>query len=123
LSYGPPGTPFAINGGEKEVNMFKGKGFKPTACLVLGLLLVSFSAVLAEAQTAAPKININTASAADFQKLPRIGPQIAQRIIDFRTQNGPFKRVEELMKVKGIGEKLFDQIKDRVMVGAEAQSK
>jgi comEA protein len=103
--------------------MFNRTGFKPTAWLVLGLLLVSFSAVLAEAQTAAPKININTASAADFQKLPRIGPQIAQRIIDFRTQNGPFKRVEELMKVKGIGEKLFDQIKDRIMVGAEPQSK
>jgi len=103
--------------------MFNRTGFKPAAWLVLGLLLVSFSAVLAEAQAAAPKININTASAADFQKLPKIGPQIAQRIIDFRTQNGPFKRVEELMKVKGIGEKLYDQIKDRVMVGAEAQSK
>lgn len=103
--------------------MFNKTGFKPAAWLVLGLLLVSFSAVLAEAQATAPKININTASAADLQNLPRIGPQIAQRIIDFRTQNGPFKRVEELMKVKGIGEKLFDQIKDRVMVGAEAQSK
>lgn len=103
--------------------MFKGSGFKPAAWLVLGLLLVSFSAAFAEAQAGGSRININTASAADFQKLPRIGPQIAQRIIDFRTQNGPFKRVEELMKVKGIGEKLFDQIKDRVMVGAEAQSK
>lgn len=103
--------------------MFKGTGFKPAAWLVLALLLVSFSAFSAETKADGPKININTATAADFQQLPRIGPQIAQRIIDFRTENGPFKRVEELMKVRGIGEKLFDQIKDRITVGSEARSK
>ncbi|MBC7362238.1 MAG: helix-hairpin-helix domain-containing protein [Candidatus Aminicenantes bacterium] len=63
------------------------------------------------------KININTASAAELQNLPRIGPKVAQRIVDYRTQNGPFKKVEDLMKVRGIGEKVFNQIKDLITVG------
>lgn len=63
------------------------------------------------------KININTASVAELQTLPRIGPKVAQRIIDYRTQNGPFKKVEDIMKVRGIGEKVFNQIKDLITVG------
>jgi competence ComEA-like helix-hairpin-helix protein len=64
------------------------------------------------------KVNINTASVAELQTLPRIGPQIAQRIVDFRTKNGKFKRVEEIMKVRGIGEKVFEEIKDKITVGS-----
>jgi len=66
---------------------------------------------------AAGKININTATLAELESLPRIGPKVAQRIIDYRTQNGPFKKVEDLMKVQGIGEKIFNQLKDRITVG------
>ncbi len=69
------------------------------------------------------KVNINTASAAELETLPRIGPKIAQRIIDFRKENGKFQRIEELMKVKGIGEKLFLGLKDRLTVGSEAKKK
>jgi comEA protein len=65
----------------------------------------------------AEKININTASQAELQKLPRIGEVVAQRIIDFREKNGKFKKIEELMKVRGIGEKTFENIKDRITVG------
>ncbi|HYA48465.1 MAG TPA: ComEA family DNA-binding protein [Burkholderiales bacterium] len=77
------------------------------------------------AQTNAPKakININTATQAELESLPRIGPKVAQRIIDYRTQNGNFKRVEDIMKVKGIGEKIFAQIKDLITVGPESQTK
>jgi competence protein ComEA len=67
-------------------------------------------------KSAGEKINLNSASLDELQKLPRIGPKVAQRIIDFRKQNGPFKRVEDLMKVRGIGEKLFSQLKDRITV-------
>ncbi len=72
---------------------------------------------------AADKVNINTASQADLDKLPRIGPKVAQRIIDYRKEHGPFKRVEDLMKVKGIGEKTFARLKDLVTIGVEAQTK
>ena len=67
----------------------------------------------------AEKININTASIAELQKLPRIGEVVAKRIIDFREENGKFKRIEEIMKVKGIGEKTFMNIKDLITVGSE----
>lgn len=68
-------------------------------------------------KASAKKININTASSAELQELPRIGEKVAQRIIDFRKTNGKFKKIEEIMKVQGIGEKVFKQIKDQITVG------
>lgn len=70
------------------------------------------------AQVNEKKININTASAVELQKLPRIGEKVAQRIVDYRNANGQFKKVEEIMKVKGIGEKIFKTIKDLITVEA-----
>jgi competence protein ComEA len=63
------------------------------------------------------QVNINTATLAELEILPRIGPAIAQRIIDYRTQNGPFNTIEEIMNVRGIGPATFAQIKDRITVG------
>ena len=79
----------------------------------------------AHAQSAAPKakVNINTASASELETLPRVGPKVAQRIIDFRTKNGNFKKVEEIMKVQGIGEKVYENIKDLITVGGETAPK
>jgi competence protein ComEA len=62
-------------------------------------------------------ININTASAAQLDTLPGIGPTIAQAIIDYRTQNGPFKKIDNIKDVKGIGDSLFGKIKDLITVG------
>ena len=92
-------------------------------CLVFILALGSAAAVPAAAQSGkqVTKININTAPAAELQSLPRIGEKIAERIIDFRKKNGPFKRIEDLMKVKGIGEKVFLQLKDRITVSASGE--
>ena len=64
------------------------------------------------------KININTASAAELQQLPRIGEKVAQRIIDFREQHGKFQKIEEIMKVKGIGERMFANLKELITVGS-----
>ena len=62
----------------------------------------------AKSTTAAQKlININTAGVEQLVKLPRVGEKIAQRIIDYREKNGKFKKLEDLMKVSGIGEKTF----------------
>lgn len=61
-------------------------------------------------------INLNTASLAELESLPRIGPAIAQRIVDYRTANGPFQTIEEIMNVKGIGPATFEAIKDFITV-------
>jgi competence protein ComEA len=66
---------------------------------------------------AGAKININTATLAELDTLPRIGPAIAQRIIDYRTVNGPFRRIEDIQNVRGIGPATFEQIKDLITVG------
>jgi competence protein ComEA len=71
------------------------------------------------AKTTAPAVtvNINTASAAALEELPGIGAKTAARILDYRQKNGPFKKVEELMNVNGIGEKNFLKLKPQLTVG------
>ena len=63
------------------------------------------------------KININTATAEQLQLLPGIGESLAQRILDYRSQNGPFNAIDDLMNVSGIGEKKFAGIKDYIIIG------
>jgi comEA protein len=87
--------------------------------LVLGLVVSPLLSLQATAKSA-DKININTASLEELQKLPRIGPQVAQRILDYRKENGSFKRVEDILKVRGVGEKMFSQLKDLITVGDAA---
>jgi competence protein ComEA len=73
----------------------------------------------ASAPAAAEKtgvLNINTATAAEFEALPGIGPKMAQRIVEYREKNGAFKKVEDLMNVKGIGEKNFMKLKNQLTV-------
>lgn len=62
------------------------------------------------------KININTATASQLEALPRIGPAMAQRIVDWRGTNGRFSTVDDLLSVTGIGQKTFDGLKDLVTV-------
>ncbi|MCD2499238.1 MULTISPECIES: ComEA family DNA-binding protein [Microbacterium] len=61
-------------------------------------------------------IDLNTASAADLETLPRVGPALAQRILDWRAENGRFSAVEDLLDVSGIGEKMFAAIEPLVRV-------
>lgn len=86
------------------------------ACLLL--LLLS----LLPLRGAPPKVppgpvDLNTATATELMQLPRVGPRIAARILDYRKVNGPFKRPEELLNVKGIGEKAFLRLKPHLRAG------
>lgn len=85
----------------------------------LSMILVAIFAILvsvpmfadeAPAQSAAGVVNINTATADQFALLPRIGVKTGERIVEYRTANGPFKKTTDLMQVKGVGDKTFELI-------------
>lgn len=64
--------------------------------------------------------NINTAPVEELAKLPGIGPKIAEEIVKFRTEHGNFKNIKDIVKVKGVGEKKFEAIQDKITVGQAA---
>jgi len=62
----------------------------------------------------AQMVNLNTASKEELQTLPGVGPQVAERILAYREQHGPFKSIEELLEIKGIGIKKLEKIRPLV---------
>jgi competence protein ComEA len=75
-----------------------------------------------ETRAAAPAaVNLNAATAEQLQKLPGIGPKTALRIVEYRQKNGGFKKIEELMNVRGVGEKSFLKIKHQITVAAKPE--
>ena len=94
--------------------------------ICLGLFCSSFSVMAqkkdadsettTESSTAASKINLNSATAEQLMSIPGIGPATAKLIIEHRTKAGKFSRVEEIMNIRGIGEKKFEQIKNLLTV-------
>jgi len=89
-----------------------------TLLVILAMAAVSTVSVSAADKPAAGDklVNINTADAGQLVNLPQIGPKMAQRILDFRKSNGNFKRVQDLMKVKGIGEKVFAKLQPLITI-------
>jgi competence protein ComEA len=89
----------------------KTKPLRIAVCILLVGMLVAPVFLMA-----AEKINLNTATLEELITLDRIGPEYAQRIIDYRETNGPFEKIEDIVKVKGIGPKTFEANKDRLTV-------
>src|SRR5689334_5901713 len=88
--------------------------------LVLAFLFASLPSLGAEGKAV---VNVNNANASQLALLPRVGPSVAERIVDYRKQNGPFKKPEDLMLVQGIGEKTFQLLKPYVAVAGETTLK
>ena len=62
------------------------------------------------------RVNLNTASQSILETLPKIGPTRAESIIRYREENGPFSRIEDIKKVYGIGDKIYDSLKNYISV-------
>jgi comEA protein len=96
-------------------------------CVLIVCLGLALSSVSVLAQKAGPaaqkpgsvmteKVNLNTATVEQLDTLPGIGPAMAKLIVEHRTKVGKFTRIEEIMNIKGVGEKKFQKIKDRLTV-------
>lgn len=90
---------------------------KPILSLVL--LTVVLASMPALAAGADGVVNVNTAEIEELSLLPRVGPVVAQRIVDFREENGEFQSSEDLLLVRGIGEKTFERMEPHVAVSGE----
>lgn len=85
----------------------------PFSSLALALALALPLSAAAQRAPRAPQrpVNLNTATVTELMQLPRVGQKTAERIVAFRKQHGGFRRPEELMNVKGIGEKSYAKVK------------
>lgn len=101
--------------------------------ILVAALAVSAASAYAQAQprkasakataTASAPVNLNSATPAQLETLPGIGAAAAKRIVEYRQKNGAFKKIEELMNVKGIGEKSFLKLKPLITVGSDKAEK
>lgn len=99
-----------------------GKAVCAAVAILLALVAVTPRAiaeepVAVEQEPSVEPIDVNRASAADLERVPGIGPATAQRIIEWREQHGPFERLEDLLNVRGIGEKTLEKLRPYLTVG------
>lgn len=88
------------------------------ACVLVVPFYVQAQTKARSAVESAPSkiVDINKANASELASVPGIGPKIADRILEYRNKNGKFKSKEEIMNVKGIGQKKYEKIKNYITV-------
>ena len=86
------------------------------ALVILATASVAFAEAAPSGAVQSGVVNINTADASQLALLPRVGEKAAQRILEYRTQHGSFKKTSELMQVKGIGAKTFERLSPYIAV-------
>ena len=91
----------------KSLNLF-------TLAIVIAALCST--AFAGETPAASGVVNINSGGAAELMLLPRVGEKSAQRIIEYRTEHGPFKKTSDLMQVKGFGAKTYEGVAPYIAV-------
>lgn len=104
-------------------SMMFGKGLKRTVFIGKRKKRSISAQKPAEVYYTGPKININTATAEELTELPRVGPKTAQRIVDDRIQNGSFKSIGDITRVKGIGPKTFQKFRHMITTGEDETQK
>jgi competence ComEA-like helix-hairpin-helix protein len=87
------------------------------------VLFVCLSSALAQKSPPAQPINVNTATIAQLETLPGIGPNTAKSIVDFRNRSGPFQRIEDLLAIKGISKSRLEKLRPYVTVGPAAPNR
>ena len=105
------------------IGLFIGRGSMDSSSLLHNKVnttqgdALSTTQSVVEVQSNKGKIDINTATAAQLQMLPNIGEVLAERIIEYRTQNGMFSAIEDLILVEGIGEKRLEELRQYITLG------
>jgi competence protein ComEA len=90
-----------------------------TGATVLVVVIIAALLTVNTVVAGSPTININTASVEELSALKRVGQAYAARIVAYREANGPFQNPEDIMLVKGIGQKTFDANKDVIVVSTK----
>jgi len=99
------------------------RALRITAPVVWVLVLASLASIVQAGKNPPAKpIELNSASAKELQELPGVGPVTAKRIIDLREKSGRFKRVEDLLAVRGISQKKLDAMRPYITVSAQSST-
>jgi comEA protein len=112
-----PGAFYIGERQEKEENHMAVR--KTIGVILLMMLVLGWVSAADLVAQSDKRVDLNTAGEAELVGLPGIGPSIAKRIVEYRENNGPFEKVEDLMNIRGIGERTFLQIRDLVTVRKE----
>jgi competence ComEA-like helix-hairpin-helix protein len=92
--------------------------FAAALCLMLALSAASFARPEHKKQPPPSPLDLNAATADQLEQLPGVGPKMAKAIVDFRQKSGPFRRVDELLAIKGITKERLDKIRPFVKIVA-----